>query len=71
MVLAELQRLPVGYLDDVMLYQEFAQAWTTFKGEKDKEALLKQHPVYQTCMEIWMDQNGEKLKQWKARKKKQ
>ncbi len=56
--------MPVGYLDDVMLFQDFSQAWGTFIEAKDKDALPK-HPLYDLCMEIWMDRNGEKQKRWK------
>lgn len=67
MVLEELSRLPVGYLDDVMLFQNFAQAWATFKESKDQEELAKTHSLYEVCREIWYEQQGDRLK--KARKK--
>ncbi len=68
MVLEELQRLPVGYLDDVMLFQNFAQAWATFKDAEDKEKLAEQHALYGVCREIWYEQQGDRLKALRKKK---
>ncbi len=56
--------MPVGYLEDVLLYHDFATAWDRFsKAEgEEKDKLVKEHPMFELCMEIWFEQQGERLK---------
>lgn len=69
-MLEELQRLPVGYLDDVMLFQNFAQAWERFKNAEsgEQEKLANEHPLFGVCREIWYERNRPSVR--KARKQK-
>lgn len=64
----ELRRLPVGYLDEVMLFQRFAEAWATFSAEEDKDKLPK-HPLYDLCMEILAEQWSDRKKNIERREK--
>lgn len=62
--MAELQRLPVGYLDDVMLFHNFAQAWERFTNAEssDQEKMADEHALYGVCREIYYEQQGDRLK---------
>ena len=69
----ELRRLPVGYLDDVMLFHNFAQAWSSFNDAKDedKEKMAEGHAVYGICRDIGYEQQGDRLKARKRKRKAQ
>lgn len=59
--------MPVEYLETVLLYRDFAKAWQMFSDAEDKDKLPK-HPLFEVCMEIWYERQGERLKAWKRRK---
>lgn len=65
-----MRRLPVGYLDDVMLFYHFTEAWERFQNAEsaEQEKMAKEHPLYEICREIHYAQQGERSK--KLRKKK-
>lgn len=68
----ELRRMPVGYLDDVMLFHNFSEAWQRFNNadDKDKESIAKEHPLYEICREIWYERNRPSVRKARKAKKK-
>jgi hypothetical protein len=60
-IIRERRRMPVGYLEDVLLYRHFAKAWQVFNEAEDKDK-LPDHPLIQVCMELWYERAGEQLK---------
>lgn len=61
--------MPVGYLDDVMLFHHFAEAWDRFMDSDDKEKIAKTHPLFEVCREIWYEQNIALVRARKAKQK--
>ncbi len=53
--------MPVGYLETVLLYRNFAKAWQMFSEAEDKDKLPK-HPLFEACMEIYAERAVERGK---------
>lgn len=63
--------MPVGYLDDVMLFHNFIEAWGRFKNAEsdEQEKLAKEDDRFSVCREIFYEQQGDRLKALRTKKK--